>query len=473
MRKKAPAPARGAELPFLSTRRPLPEAVVDEGKLLHHGWIQDKRVGIVQPHAAIEAVEDETQRMPVLHDGGKIGRSGMVHGVSPARVADFDAVVPGGFEGVGDVQVVGPGLGPVFPGVHRRIGRDVASRPVARRTVPMMPAQGLAVVETFVPEDRAKGLLFPFVRKQAVPEVMPGLVAEVAQQGAVDLAHIETHPLAHGIIGLRDVDRDDPPLMSGEDSPVGGKVVVQFGEEPKGEAPRGIVLLSGKRQPQVEEGVEEASFRRFHLGPQDAVSVHREIGDDLVEAAGEAVVLARFRRHHPVAHILGDVVAAHLPPLAPRISDHREMIIPDRPEGVEGELPRGEPQRVAAGEAAGVLEKQPLATVFADEGSHGGVQAGRDEVLDSGIIPPVKANRCPPFEAVPKEEKSGSARQPLTEKILRSGAFKASTRDSRANRRRAGAGLILSRIKQCPLFSVRLMNLRLLEPREQERVLSS
>ena len=67
---------------------------------------------------------------------------------------------------------------------------------------------------------------------------MPDLMAEMAEQGAVGLAHFGAQFFAQGVVGLVQVDGDQPLIMAGEDVGSGpGRV----GQEIEGKPVFGIV----------------------------------------------------------------------------------------------------------------------------------------------------------------------------------------------------------------------------------------
>ena len=63
-----------------------------------------------------------------------------------------------GFQGIGHMQIVRPGFGPVLPGMRTRIGADEPLRPVCRRTPLVIPRQSRAIICTLVPEEVAKSV---------------------------------------------------------------------------------------------------------------------------------------------------------------------------------------------------------------------------------------------------------------------------------------------------------------------------
>ena len=117
---------------------------------------------------------------------------------------------------------------------------------------------------------------------------MADLVAEVTEQRAVRLAHHHADFFAHGVVGLGDIERDQPVVVAGEnfgDAAVGLGLVL---EEGKGEALLRIVGLIGDGQLEVEQGVDEPAFRGFHQLPKPMILLAAKVGNGLVEPAGGA-----------------------------------------------------------------------------------------------------------------------------------------------------------------------------------------
>ena len=117
--------------------------------------------------------------------------------------------------GVGHVQVVGPGLGPVLPRMRTRVAGDEAVGPVGRRAAVVVAAQRRRVVGPLVAEELAEAVEPRRRVDQQVPVVVADLVAEMADQRAVGLAHLGADALAHGVLGLLGVERDHAHLVAG------------------------------------------------------------------------------------------------------------------------------------------------------------------------------------------------------------------------------------------------------------------
>ena len=111
---------------------------------------------------------------------------------------DREAEARAGVERIDHVQIVGPGLGEVLPGVHGRIGADVGVLPARLRPVLVVALDRLGIALPLVAEDRPALLDPAGVRDQQLLVVMPGLVPHVAEQRPVGLAERHPLPLALG-----------------------------------------------------------------------------------------------------------------------------------------------------------------------------------------------------------------------------------------------------------------------------------
>ena len=110
---------------------------MDEAQLSHDGRSQDERVEIGQTHAVVEAVDGIGQRQPCPDQGVEVplavGIEVDLHGergIGSAPGPDTQAEFVCRFQGVHDVQVMGPGLREVLPGVGAGIAADEALLPV-------------------------------------------------------------------------------------------------------------------------------------------------------------------------------------------------------------------------------------------------------------------------------------------------------------------------------------------------------
>jgi hypothetical protein len=150
--------------------------LVDEGELLHRAPGEDEGIRVGQAHAPVETVQGDGERNPAGHEvvegvqveaADREGRRARNLGgrARPERQAEGAR----GLQSVGHVEVVGPGLGPVFPGVHGGVGADERLLPAGGRAAVVVALLSLGVVRPLVAEQRAKSIL---------PAVCPGSVAQ-------------------------------------------------------------------------------------------------------------------------------------------------------------------------------------------------------------------------------------------------------------------------------------------------------
>lgn len=110
---------------------------MDLRRLVDGGLGQDEGRESLLSHALVDAIDGKGQGQPVVDDGLEIRdivgvevRVGLLQAAVRQAPLHLDPEVGGGLQGVGDVQGVSPGLGPVLPGVAARAGGDEAVLPV-------------------------------------------------------------------------------------------------------------------------------------------------------------------------------------------------------------------------------------------------------------------------------------------------------------------------------------------------------
>ncbi|OWK18666.1 hypothetical protein AJ88_00455 [Mesorhizobium amorphae CCBAU 01583] len=125
---------------------------------------------------------------------------------------------------------------------------------------------------------------------------MAELVAEMAEQRAVILAHFDAPSFTFGGVRLGDVERDQAVVVAGQDALAAGAAADRIGKEVEGKAGlvAGVVLWRG-RQAEGEQRIDGALLGRLDADPAPAVAVDREVRDQLVQRAGAAEGLARLR----------------------------------------------------------------------------------------------------------------------------------------------------------------------------------
>ena len=106
------------------------------------------------------------------------------------------------------MQIVGPRLRPVFPGVSAGISRHESLLPISRGPLFVVALQGLGVVFSFIAEECAK-FVDPLAElDKTVPVVVTYFMAKMAQERAVRLVHLQPPFLALRVIGFDRVERE-------------------------------------------------------------------------------------------------------------------------------------------------------------------------------------------------------------------------------------------------------------------------
>ena len=157
------------------------------------------------------------------------------------------------------------------------------------------------VVPGLVAERGAESLDPAAVAHQHVPVVMPDLVAEMAEQGAVGLVHARTAPLEFGRIGFGERDRHHAVVVARHHLRPG--VLRRIGQEFEGEAVLRILGPGLQRQPPAQEAVEQPVLGEFHLPPRGRHGRRSTGRDRVVVPAGAAKPVRRGRGDQPVAGV--------------------------------------------------------------------------------------------------------------------------------------------------------------------------
>ena len=143
------------------------------------------------------------------------------------------------------------------------------------------------------------------VKDQPVPIIVPDLVPKVAEQGAVEFAHLLASPFALGVVRFGKVDGDDAASMAGQNVRLCRS---DIGQELEREARR-IFGLRLDRQAQLKEGIKEPVLRDFQRPPPREILRQRQIGNDTVMPACCAIAVRRGGRNKLVARIVGSIGA--------------------------------------------------------------------------------------------------------------------------------------------------------------------
>ena len=197
-------------------------------------------------------------------------------------------------------------------------------------------------------------------------------MAEVAEQRAVGLAHGFAGALALGVVGLGEVDRDQPVGMAGDD--LRGLLPARLGEEVEGEPGLLILELADHGQAEPEQAIDQPVLGGLQALPAQEMVRRAEVGDRAVEPAGLAEGVPALGRHQPVAGVMDGIGAEALQRLG---RDQRAPALAvERGERAECGLLGQIAQDMLAALAPGVLEVQQLAAMLALEQLHGRCPSG-------------------------------------------------------------------------------------------------
>jgi hypothetical protein len=107
------------------------------------------------------------------------------------------------------------------------------------------------------------------------------LVAEMADQRAVGLAHLGADALAHRVLGLLGVERDHAHFVAGHHV----RAARHVAQEIESQAMRRIGQARDDRQAQRQQLRDQPPLGQLELAPQLAVALDRQVGDGARDAA--------------------------------------------------------------------------------------------------------------------------------------------------------------------------------------------
>nr|GEZ30648.1 hypothetical protein [Tanacetum cinerariifolium] len=251
--------------------RPLYDQM-DEVQLGDDGRRQHERIEVRLSHGTGQLVEHAGQLDPGI-DEGEERRAAWMLGV-----------------------VVRPGFGPVFPGVHGGVGADVMLLPVGRGTVLIMMVQGIGVAGAVVAEQVAEAVLPVGVGDQAIPIVMTHFMTEMPEQCAVGFVHLHAHLLTDGVVGFFDIEGDQAIGVAG-----GGQVALDVdAKKLKRQTAFFVDAFGDDLQAQGNKLRHQSTFGGLDFAPALGVLRHGQVGDGLVEAAGDAEITCVECGENPV-----------------------------------------------------------------------------------------------------------------------------------------------------------------------------
>ena len=259
-----PASARAAHA---SDRLAFGDQLVHQPHLVQRRRRHDERVQVGVAHRPVDHVQGPGHRNPEVDD--LVQAAGPVEAVAQAGRGRGDPERGGGVEGVADVQVVREGLGPVLGRVHRGVGRDEGGGPVRRRPLRVVAVDGGLVVGVGVAEQPLELGPGRPLRGQHLVEVVPDLVAEVPEHGAVRLVHRLAQLLAVGVVALGQIEGDHAGVVTGDHAGAGAGEQVERHPVPlvEGQAASGSARARPARTPAVVWPLRHRRIRSARPGP--------------------------------------------------------------------------------------------------------------------------------------------------------------------------------------------------------------
>ena len=217
--------------------------------------------------------------------------------VIQVHFAGAHAEAQSGVDGVHHMQIMRPGFGPVFPGVHGGVGADAGVVPIRARAVLVVLVEGVGVTGAFVAEQVAKRWKPVAVGDQPIPIVMADFMAKVAEQGAVRFAHLHTDFFAVGVVGFLDVEGDQAVGMAG-----GRRVAFQVdADEVEGQAVVFVDAFGHDLQAQADQLRHQPALGGLDLAPALGVFCDRQVGNGAIQAARHAQRGGAVGGNQPVA----------------------------------------------------------------------------------------------------------------------------------------------------------------------------
>src|SRR4051794_21518349 len=130
-------------------------------------------------------------------------------------------------------------------------------------------------------EDQLKCAFEVGLANQYLPIEMSDLVTKVAKQRPIGFAKRDAPEFAFGVVGLRQIQRNEAGQMPGQDWKSRGLVR----QDVEGNLWTG---RNGKRKIEPAEIVDQASLRRLDPFPQHEIAIRSEIGNGPRETTGMA-----------------------------------------------------------------------------------------------------------------------------------------------------------------------------------------
>jgi len=106
------------------------------------------------------------------------------------------------------IEIQREGLGEVLPRVHRGVGGHAVAMPVRGRAVVVVALERIPVGRIVVVAEQGAECRLTTPAHQQLPIIVADLVAEMPDQGAMGLLHVDAAALALGVVGLVQIDGD-------------------------------------------------------------------------------------------------------------------------------------------------------------------------------------------------------------------------------------------------------------------------
>ena len=136
-----------------------------------------------------------------------------------------------------------------------------------------MRLQRRAVIGLLVAEQRAERVQAAGIGHEAIPVIVPDLVAQVPEQGPIWLAQHAAASLALGVVRLGQADGDQAGIMAGHHLRRVGGGADQVAHEVEGQPLGRIFALGRHRQAELQERVEQPVLGRLELLPAREIAV--------------------------------------------------------------------------------------------------------------------------------------------------------------------------------------------------------
>src|SRR5690606_3165036 len=162
-------------------------------------------------------------------------------GVAAEPGVDAEAECSRSLQRIHNVQIMCPGFGEVLPRMGPGIATYMTFLPIGQRAVRIMRSQGCGIVTALIAEHLPEGFVPNPVLDKALPIIVTHFMTKMAENCSVRLRHVAALAFAFGIVGLSDVDGDQPVSMTCEHLRSFLKRSARAGEEVECKALLGIL----------------------------------------------------------------------------------------------------------------------------------------------------------------------------------------------------------------------------------------